>query len=312
MRLRLKYLPNILRLAAFVLTVGVVLAVFSARAAASRTREGMLSFGRQMLEYADRTALGETRTLAINGVNLDFAVGSTADPVETVLNYYADRCAARGTTARAPSDVQGQLPPESTVPVDSSRVSTRQRGWVTSRQSNEARGYVACLDTGNVELTSAEILRRVQAFVAGGDLSEVGRLRYLYAERASHDRTRFVGFWSDGPVRLLAMFPSHGDAPGIDVSDVPRPAGMRRILSAREVNQPYLLAMYAGNQPRSVLESHFASSMPAAGYTLLPPRGGHADPAAERMLTYERGNRTVTIVLGESGGASSATVLAAH
>jgi hypothetical protein len=140
----------------------------------------------------------------------------------------------------------------------------------------------------------------------------VGRLRYLYAERTSTGRTRFLGFWSDGSVNIKNMFPTHGDVPGEDPEGIARPANMRRLLSAREVQAPYSMTIYAGVAPIDTVESHFRNEMPQQGWNLIPMTR-EVDLHGRRMLTFERGNVTATLVLTRRAGEQTAvTVLTAQ
>ena len=308
--LRTKYLPNLIRLGAFGLVVSFGLTLISVRAAATHVREGMMSFGREMMQYADRHAMGEARTLSINGTYLEFASGSTRDSLDTVLSYYQSRCAARDGASRELADVIGRLPPTATGPRPTG--ATSEHALSTFRVGDEQRGYVACFDVGNTRLTPNEILRRVRAAIDSGDLSDVGRLRYLYAERSGSGRTRFLGFWSDGEVNVRHMFPTTGDVPGEEPEGIARPGNMRRMMSAREVDQPYSINIYAGISPIDTVESHYRAEMPRQGWNLIPmPRT--VDLHGQRMLTYERGNVTATLILARREGDQTAvTVLTAQ
>lgn len=305
--MRFKHLPNLLRLGAFVVFVSCATAVWSLRAASAHVREGMLSLGREMMQYADGSSMGRTRTLQINGASLDFASGSTRDGLSTVLDFYRDRCATRDGISRQLSDMEGTLPPTGPAATPSARPLS------TFRVDDGARGYVACFDVGQRQLSPNELVRRLQAFVASGDLSELGHLRYLYAERLGSGRTRFVGFWSDGEVNVVHMFPTTGDAPGEDPENIPRPNGMRRMLSAREIEHPYSMSIFSGTDGSDVVESHFRTEMPHHGWHLIPPRGPDAEAHTRHMLTFERGNATATIVVTSGHGNQTAvTVLTAH
>ncbi len=320
MALKIKYLPNVIRLTAFALVVSTALMLFSVRAAATHVREGMMSFGREMMEYADRHSMGQTRTLQINGAYLQFASGSTSDNVDRVLSFYQQRCGAHdGLTAHL-TDQVGQVPPpapltgaSASAHAPATQSSPRQRTPGTLRVDEADRGYVACFDVGSARLTPAEIVRRLRAFVASGDLAEVGRMRYLYAERSPTGRTRFIGFWSDGEVNVRHMFPTTGDVPGEDPADVPRPAGMRRLLDAREIDRPYSMSIFSGAGRPEAVEAQFRDQMPRHGWSLIPMRGPAPDLQGQRMVTYERGNVTATVILGSRrGDHTTVTVLMAE
>ena len=77
-----------------------------------------------------------------------------------------------------------------------------------------------------------------------GDLSELGRFRYVYAGSLKSGKTSVRTVWADGSFKLKEMFPANGDAAGFDSSAVPRPPGSRRIyhrhLGGRSLRSPHL------------------------------------------------------------------------
>jgi len=303
---RLKYLPNVLRLGAFCLFVSCVLLVFTMRAFAHNVNEGMLSLGAEMMRYADRQALGPVRRMEINGAQLAFATGTTSDSVTQVLDYYARRCASRsGAVSEQLAEIANR------AHTSGAAVATPESAPLTTiRHGSDRQGYVACLDVGNTRLTPEEILRRVQTFARTGNLTDVGRMRYLYAERGTGGRTRFIGFWSDSEVNITRMFPTAGDAPGEDRADVPRAPGLRRLLHAYEVGQQFSMSIYAGASPREQVEQHYRAEMPRHGWTLIPMRGGTTDLRGQTMLTYEKGATTMTLIFDRTaGGQTSVTAL---
>lgn len=298
-----RYLPNVLRLAAFAATVSVVLGVVTVRAAAQNVREGMLSLGREMMRFADGRAMTPVRTLALNGARVEFATGSTTESVTRVLDWYQARCAQHsGGMDRVLDAVRERLP----TPLRPDAEGMAQRAS-TLREGTDRAGFVACLDLGTAQtVTPEEILRRVSTFTRTGNLADVGGLRYLYAERTASGGTHMVGFWSDGEVNVTRMFPSTGDAPGDDPEDVGRPpVGMRRVLSAREEGEPYGMTVYAGNTPRPQVESHYREAFQRAGWSLVPaaphdPSAGDPDLGGQTLLAFERGPTSAFVVVGEN------------
>jgi hypothetical protein len=259
-----------------------------------------------MMRYADDRAMGPVRRMEINGAQLEFATGTTDDSVRTVLDHYARRCASRS------GRVDEQLAEIAHRANANGAPSTGegQSSLTTIRHSTDNQGYVACLDVGETRLTVEEIQRRVESFVRTGNLTDVGRMRYLYAERSSTGRTRFLGFWTDNEINVTRMFPTTGDAPGEDPADVPRAPGLRRLLQASEVGEQYSMSIFAGAAPRERVEQHYRTEMPRHGWTLIPMRGGQPDLRGQSMLTFEKGATTVSLVFDTtSGGQTNVTAL---
>jgi hypothetical protein len=149
------------------------------------------------------------------------------------------------------------------------------------------------------------------------DVSEFGELRYIYAQRAAEGGTFFVAFWVEGSFKLADMFPTEGDAPGRDAADVPRPPQARRILSSWEEGRPQAVATYLGGGSTGRLIDFYRDEMPEAGWDILEVddvrRAELGLPEAPReMLTYEQGERMVSVVVTETAQGPTTSVLTHH
>jgi hypothetical protein len=72
------------------------------------------------------------------------------------------------------------------------------------------------------------------------------------------------------------------------------------------------MTIYAGVSPIESVETHFRNEMPRQGWNLIPMTR-EVDLHGQRMLTYERGNVTATLVLSRREGDQTAvTVLTAQ
>jgi hypothetical protein len=227
-----------------------------------------------MMRYTDVVSQDAPRALVLNGQPLSFTAGTSRDPVKVVLDEYARRCAERGVLGD-----RGTLREE-------------------EGEGERRRGFVACFDAGR-PVGAEETLTRVRAFLETMDLARVGGFRYVYAEPGA-TLTRFVTLSSDGPVRVDALLPAEGDAPGRDVGGLERPPGTRRLLSAFEAGQPFGLVIYGGGaEPADATAAWYRARLPAAGWTIAGETaagGGHA-------FELRRGGRRVTLVVFQ-GGAS--------
>jgi hypothetical protein len=92
------------------------------------------------------------------------------------------------------------------------------------------------------------------------------------------------------------------------VTDIPRPPGSRRLLSAWEDGQPHSLTVYAfAREDAEGLQRFYARELPRAGWDILDPQEAvrrfprQAPPELEgiRMFAIEKGDRAAFLVLGE-------------
>ncbi len=316
MRNLLHYAPNAVRVATLALCVGNAVLAVAVKVNADTGREGMLNFGRSLLQYVDGQGLSRTRTLSLNGAQLKFATGTTNDSVETAANFYARAC--NGRSGGLGDQVHEYLQQAESAQRSLGEAATEvtETPFTTFKTVTDTEAIVFCLDMGSQRVAMAEFLARLRRATETGDLSAVGGFRYVFISRdtAPNARTHMVGYWSDGSgaLNLTRMFPPTGDAPGRDVPQLPRPTGLRRTLSAYEVGTAYSYNVYEGRTPRARVEEQLRTQLVRDGWTLIPLRHPRTREAlhGENLLTFERGSANVMYVLGEDQGRTSLATFA--
>lgn len=270
------------RMISGVVRAGVVLVVLAAialasviRSAQARTGELLHGFGAQLLEWQDARLHSAPRRITLNGLELQLVSATSQKDVGSTLDRFEVLCHERGGIA-APQALRGKLP--------------AVLGG-TFRQESSGAGVLACIDSGR-PLELDEIATRIQRFAATGDLSALGDLRYVVARTDGQSTTVLVA-WTEGPTPLLRALAKAGDAPGRDPSDVPRPSGLRRVLSAAEHGQPYSVSIYRSEERSgAALLEWYERSLVNSGWTTMAREAG-AD-----SLVARRGVRTVLIRVG--------------
>lgn len=316
MRNLLQYAPNAFRVATLALCVGNGVLAVAVKVNADTGREGMLNFGRSLLQYVDGQALARTRTLSLNGAQMRFATGTTTDSVEAAANFYARAC--NGRSGGLGEQVQEFLQQANRAQASQSGHSEAigEIPFTTFKTVADSEAIVFCLDMGSQRVSMAEFLARIRRATESGDLSAVGGFRYVYISRDStpNARTHMVGYWSDGSaaLNLLRMFPPSGDAPGRDVPQLPRATGLRRTLSAYELGTAYSYNVYEGHTPRARVEEQLRTQLVRDGWSLIPLRHPRTreNLQGQNMLTFERGGANVMYVLGEEHGRTTLATFA--
>ncbi len=310
---RIRVLPQLTRLAAFLCTVMVVTAMVSVRAARAQVNEGLRHLARQLMPYAEEGVIESPRRVVINGESLYLAMGSTRDSVEAVLDFYESRC-ARTSGHLAESARSLEAAPFNRLWTPGSR---RAGSVETVRFSDATGGYVACLDVGEAtHLTPETVLQRAEAVFASGDLSRYGDLRYAYVTHGTTG-TRILTVATQGPFHVLRLFPEHGDAPGADVPGLARYAGMRRVISAYEDGAPNKLGVYTVDAPMPQVRAFYQREMTARGWTALDlPRDRALPPEIEarrgRLAAFEKAGETLLLVFDQAGDTTSMMSLVAR
>lgn len=242
------------RLAAFVRAAAVVVVIVAAcvmfliRSAEARAGEALLGFGRELAAWTDAHRQSGARVLSVNGLQLELMTLTTSLDVKQALDHFHDLCRQRGGV-REPA-------PRAARSFDT-----------VLRRDAEHEGLLACIDTDG-PLGVSELTKRLEQFSKSGNLAELGKLRYVLARRTGETTTLLV-LWTEGDAQLLGLMPATGDAVGKDLSDFPRAAGLRRLLSAAEQGAPYSLTVYdAGQQPPAALASWYEAELAGRGWSV--------------------------------------------
>lgn len=275
-------LPNLMRLGMFLLAVYVAAMAVVARQVRAETNEIMMGVGAQMMTYADADVQDAPRTLFVNGQRLAFGSGHSDDhDVGEVLDFFEARCRQRD--GRLVDHVRELAQEREIAAPDTSMLDG------TLREDSARGGYVACFDVGEEREGVEGLLSRLTAFTNSGNLADLGGLRYVYARRTDEGGTHFLVFHTDDRLNIYEMFPATGDAPGIDAEDVPRPAHVRRLLSAYEDGDPHAVSMYTSTiRDAAELQAWYQDELPRAGWRLFEPSDAQLDRFTAHWETRDR------------------------
>jgi hypothetical protein len=293
---------KVARLSAFLLFVQVLITALVVRGVHAQLQDLVQTTGAQVAQLgAQLESGGPPRTLRLNGAQVRLQAQRVDGTLAQVLDQFQQRC--RGNNGRFYEQLQAAPQTQGW--------SEQQLGMLDGvmRVETPEAGSVACLDTGSQQGTPETVLARAEKFVATGDLAAFGGLRLLRAEKRSKG-VFVVMFWTDGALNVRRMFPAHGDAPGIDFTDLPRPPGSRRILSAWEEGEAPAINIYESRTLTPAQLDHFYRvELARRGWeALLPPARGDDLPAHPLMVMRDG----VTVTLSQTqlpGQALSTTTI---
>ena len=256
-----------------------VLGAAAARSVYADVREMGLSTGHELAKLEDLT--GDGYLIHVNGADAHRASANTALGVHEVMDRYESYCkSSPGALGRAMQDIPNALIDRIEMPKSSLRSSV-------VRSDNEQSGMIACF-VDNPDAPSASLAARLTALSRTGDLSELGRFRYAFAERSKGGSTHVVTFWSDSELNLQKMFPAQGDAPGTDSALAPRPAGSRRTMSASVDGYPAAVRIYEAAGNRATVAQSVDASLRERGFATMS--------TTDKGVVYQRGDRAEVIV----------------
>ena len=251
---------------ALLLTVVVAVGLaFCVRGAHARVGEALLGLGSELQHWQHADLLGRPQRILINGTRWQALVQSTRWRVPEALDRVEECCEQRGGLVLPEALRDGPVAEAiDALPVGSNGV---------FRFETPEAGVVACFDLGG-PLSPDEMAARLRETVEQGDLSLLGKLRYVRAE-AGASGTTLVWLAAEGSIPLRSMFPAKKDAPGQDPPQVPRPPNTRRLLSAGAEGGPYWLAVYAAPtwKPKA-LSAWLMKELTRQGWQLTPAHDG--------------------------------------
>lgn len=275
---------------AFVVAAGAAIAGLFAQGARAEMDETFLRLGSDLTRLRGVTSEG-TREVQLNGARISFSAHSVEMPLGKVLDHYEEICQA---TNAVMFDALGDLVHGPVV-----HAATALGAIATSSVRRADRGYVACADFGS---SSETIVDRIFGLSLANEWGEVGRLRYVYAQRGrnrGHAKTFVFAMWTSSGAFLHRLVPSGArDAEGRDVPGIPRPRDTRRILSAWEVGGPSGIFTYVtkAHSAREI-ESFYRVFFDSQGWKILERHEAQeTDVDHVRMISAERSQRLVTVL----------------
>lgn len=277
------------RLGTFVLCLAALAMTFYARRVHSQLGERLMGAGELMMRYEAADHQDATRTMMVNGQPIMFSTGVTQSSVDEVLDNFESICMTHDggvmeQFARQPERVEGHR--------------THMFDPVM-RYGGANGGVVVCLDMGEEEVSLDELRARVRRFEASTDVHDIGNIRYVYVQQMEEpDYRHFITVWTNGSFRMGNMIADGGDAPGsTDLTDVPRPPGARRLMSAAEAGNPEAAVMYAGSPMTEwELQSFYERQLPEHGWVVTPVDDGSQPPGSRVVAAHSEDHSQLLFV----------------
>jgi hypothetical protein len=291
-------IKKVIRLLAFCTGVCLVGAGLAARSAYGDVTASALALGHELGKMGD---VGEKRPVRLNGQPIYVTSTTESTPLSEVLDRMEAICRENSVgLVKELDDLTEELKKELPSGPDSAEAA----GIV--RKEEATSGFVACFARdANEREKATDVAARLVEVIETGELSKLGKLRYLFGERTKEGRTHIVAVWTDGPFNLYSLFPQfEGDAPGADPKDVPRPIDSSRLLTADIEGVPYGIHMYESAARYTDVLANYDEELPKRGWeAVLTDPGGEAE---ERV--YQRGGVDLMIFAGR-GASDDRTIV---
>lgn len=306
---------GIARVALYVGAVNLGVTYLLMRSAYAGAERAVQRFGVQLTKELGGQLVGEPQAVSVDGQLMFLAAKETALPVKSVLDQFDGHCEAhsgglREEFAKIPGFEQRKWAlPESMR--DPGRIGII-RSDAGHASASETEGHLVCIAQPGNGGGVAGVVERVKEFLATGDVSRIGDMRYVAARKMADGKTQVIAVWTEGAFNIEAMFPDRGDAPGSDAPDVPRPPEAIRRLSAVVPERPYAVRSYDSTLAPAEVLTFYDRKLTAAGWETRPSALSDAGPELrpDETRAFTRDGRALLVSAKLQGpGETSVTTI---
>jgi hypothetical protein len=306
---------GVVRVALYVGLVNLGISYFLMHSAYADAERSVRRLGAELTKQMGGELVGEPQAVSVNGQLLFLAAKETSLSVKAVLDRFDANCEAhsgglREQFEKIPGFAQRQL----ALPVsvrDPGRIGII-RSDAGSASDTEGEAHLVCIAQPDAAGGVAGVVKRVQGFLASGDVSQIGDMRYIAARKMDDGRTQVIAIWTEGKFNIEAMFPDRGDVPGTDALDIPRPPAAVRRLSAVVPERPYAIRSYDSTLAARDVLSFYDQKLNAAGWTtrpsLMDDNGAQLKPEDARAFTRDGRALLIAATEHEPGQTSVTTI----
>lgn len=301
-RLKATKMMAVTRVAAYFAVVSVALGAYTTHEAkASITEQGFV-LGRDLAKVAE--LLDHTYEIKINGQTAYMASVDSSLSMKEILDRYEAMCKDNaGLAAEAWKDI-----PEQNREI---KGSGDYAGLVANmgvvRKDAPHEGMVACIASGGKN-QAATPMEGFQKFVKTGEVSYVGKLRYVYVTGPSASgRWTVTTIWTEDNFNINQIMLPEGtdDAPGTDSPTVGRPPSAQRVFSASITGAPYGLRTYISTATPENVYAKFDAAMTSDGWMLFTTEEAphvYVKDGIETMVSAGRDDGKTVVMISELGG----------
>ena len=288
-----------LRVSAFVSVGLVALLIFNAHQARGQVGERMLSMGRELAPLRD--LLRGTQSARINGENMFLASTVSDQPLVEVLNRFEQHCLDQTGGLR---ESFAALPEAARAQVSAKAPAAWRLRHGVMREEKEREGMVVCVarhGQGGFRAWVADVRR----FLHDGELSHLGQLRYVYAQRTETGRTHVLTTFTLGSFNVYRALGQIEPTSGARLEAIPLPPNARRPMTFSLDGMPYAAQLFqVPGKPEDVTR-YYLDELPRLGWTRVL---GPGELYSNAVLT--RRGKTLTLAAFEldDSGSSSVTL----
>jgi hypothetical protein len=222
--------------------------------------EKMILLGRELLPMAD--LLEGAQQVRINGESMFLASTVTDQSIDQVLDRYQQHCEEH--TGGLAEELDSLPAPSKAALVSRFPAVWSQRLGIVREQKDD-EGMVVCLaHTGGGGIRG--LVERANLFLADGELSHLGNLRYAYVRKTSTGQTHLLTTFTEGPFNLYRILGSEASQRRDELDGVPLPIHALMPMTFRVNGMPYAVQAFQSTQPPNEIAAYYLDALPRLGW----------------------------------------------
>jgi hypothetical protein len=288
-----------LRVSAFVSVALVIVLLFNLHQARGQVGEQLLSMGRELGPLRD--LLHGTQSARINGENMFLASTVSEQPLTEVLNRFEQHCLERTGGLR---ESFASLPDAAREQVSRKAPAAWRFRHGILREEKDTEGMVVCVARSGQAGLKAWVMD-LRRFLSDGELSHLGELRYVYAQRTETGRTHVLSTFTRGAFNLYRAIGQREPASDARLEAVPLPPHVQRPMTFSVDGMPYAAQLFQVPGKPEDVTSYYLETLPRLGWTRVMGPG-----ELYSSTVFSRQGKTLTLAAFEldDSGKSNVTL----
>jgi hypothetical protein len=149
------------------------------------------------------------------------------------------------------------------------------------------------------------LVDRINLFLADGELSHLGNLRYAYAQKTSVGQTHLLTTFTEGPFNLYRILGTEATQRRDEIDGAPLPANAVMPVTFRVDGMPYAVQTYRSPQRPEEIAAYYLETLPKLGWQKVL---GPGDLFSNVVMRREGVTLLMTAMQLEEGGNSNVVV----
>jgi hypothetical protein len=288
------------RLTAFCTFALVVALLVNTRRARGDVGEKMMVLGRELLPMAD--LLSGAQQVRINGESMFLASTVTDQSIGEVLDRYERHCQEHTGGLREELD---SVPSQAKALLASKFPAAWSQRLGIVREQQDDEGMVVCIARDGGEGIRG-LVEHANLFIADGELSHLGNLRYAYARKTSTGQTHLLTTFTEGPFNIYRILGGGASQHREELDRVPLPTNALTPMTFRVEGMPYAAQVFQSPQPPNEIAAYYIDALPRLGWEKV---AGPGELFSNIVMRREGVTLIMTAVQLEDGGKTNVVLV---